>query len=243
MLPELTGNLPGHTFIPGVSGQMDSYQQTEKSYASFTNETYSLTDHLDLTAGLRYTHESKDETANFTNPDGGAACGALLHAPPHPSRCRMRSSCCSAMAAPLRSTRSLTASSTASRSVRTTSTRTVKLSYRFTDDVMGYASWGNGTKAGGFNLARVTNPAAANPLAPILDTEFPRETVNSFEVGVKSELAQRTLRLNAAVFDQQYHDFQLNTFTGIVFVVSSLPDVELQGRRVERSMAHTRCQG
>ena len=106
---------------------------------------------------------------------------------------------------------------------------TVKLSYRFTEDFMAYASWGNGTKAGGFNLARVTNPAAPNPLAPILDTEFPRETVNSFEIGVKSELAQKTLRLNAAVFDQRFHDFQLNTFTGIVFVVSSLPDVNSKG--------------
>ena len=94
---------------------------------------------------------------------------------------------------------------------------------------MGYASWANGYKAGGFNLARVTNPAAANPLAPILDTEFPRETVNSFEIGMKSELAEKTVRLNADVFDQQYHDFQLNTFTGIVFVVSSLPDVTSKG--------------
>ncbi|MGH8295710.1 MAG: TonB-dependent receptor, partial [Steroidobacteraceae bacterium] len=84
-------------------------------------------------------------------------------------------------------------------------------------------------KAGGFNLARVTNPAAADPLAPILDTGFPRETVNSFEVGMKSELASNTVRFNADVFDQQYHDFQLNTFTGIVFVVSSLPDVDSKG--------------
>ena len=120
---------------------------------------------------------------------------------------------------------------------------TVKLSYHFTADVMGYASWGNGTKAGGFNLARVTNPAAANlSLAPILDTEFPRETVNSFEIGVKSELAQKTVRLNADVFDQQYDNFQLNTFTGIVFVVSSLPDVESKGAELSVDWL-TPCRG
>ena len=94
---------------------------------------------------------------------------------------------------------------------------------------MGYASWGNGTKAGGFNLARVTNPRPSIRLVPILDTEFPRETVNSYEIGVKSELAQKTVRLNADVFEQQYDNFQLNTFTGIVFVVSSLPDVDSKG--------------
>src|SRR5256885_16226602 len=59
LLPQLTGNLPGRTFIPGVSGQADSYQQTEKSYAFFTNETYTLIEHLDLTAALCSTPRSK----------------------------------------------------------------------------------------------------------------------------------------------------------------------------------------
>jgi hypothetical protein len=40
---------------------------------------------------------------------------------------------------------------------------TVKLAYRFTDDVMGYASWGNGTKAGGFNLVRVNQSSRRQP--------------------------------------------------------------------------------
>ena len=229
LLTDLTGNLPGQTFLPGVSGQADSYQQTEKSFAFFTNETYSLTDQLDLTAGLCYTHESKDETANYNSPDGGSACGQLLAAPPPSaglpySQALLLGYGCSTPFNPF------FAGVTHNQSLSEDNLNaTVKLAYRFTGDVMGYASWGNGTKAGGFNLARVTNPAAANPLAPILDTEFPRETVNSYEIGVKSEFAQKTLRINADVFDQQYHDFQLNTFTGIVFVVSSLPEVNSKG--------------
>lgn len=233
LLPELTGNLPGHTFIPGVAGQADSYQQTEKSYALFTNETYKLTEHLDLTAGLRYTHEAKDETANYNSPDGGSACGQLLGAPP-PSAALPYNQLlllgygCATPFNPF------FAGVTHGQSLSEDNLNaTLKLAYRFTDNVMAYASWGNGTKAGGFNLARVTNPAAANPLAPILDTGFPRETVNSFEIGAKSELAEKTLRLNAAVFDQQYRDFQLNTFTGIVFVVSSLPDVDSKGAELK----------
>jgi iron complex outermembrane recepter protein len=232
LLPELTGNFPGHTFIPGVAGQADSYQQTEKSFAFFTNETYTLIEHLDLTAGLRYTHESKDETADYNSPDGGSACGQLLHAPPASaalpySDLLLLGYGCATPFNPF------FAGVTHAQSLSEDNfNATVKLAYHFTDDVMGYVSWGNGTKAGGFNLARVTNPAAANPLAPILDTEFPRETVNSFEIGMKSELAQKTVRVNAAVFDQQYHNFQLNTFTGIVFVVSSLPDVNSKGAEV-----------
>jgi iron complex outermembrane recepter protein len=229
LLTDLTGNLPGHTFIPGVSGQADAYQQTEKSFAFFTNETYALTDQLDLTAGLRYTHESKDETASYNSPDGGSACGQLLAAPPPSaglpySQALLLGYGCATPFNPF------FAGVTHSQSLSEDNLNaTVKLAYRFTGDVMGYASWGNGTKAGGFNLARVTNPAAADPLAPILDTEFPRETVNSFEIGAKSEFAQKTVRINGDVFDQQYHDFQLNTFTGIVFVVSSLPEVNSKG--------------
>jgi iron complex outermembrane recepter protein len=229
LLPELTGNLPGHTFIPGVSGQTDSYEQTEKSYALFTNETYTLFERLDLTVGLRYTHEAKDDTASYLSPDGGAACGQLLTAPPpslalpYVQQLLFGYGCATPFNPFFNGI--VHAQSLSENNLNTT----VKVDYHFTDEVMGYASWGNGTKAGGFNLARVTNPAAANPLAPILDTEFPRETVNSFEVGVKTELAQKTVRLNADVFDQQYHNFQLNTFTGIVFVVSSLPDVNSKG--------------
>ena len=44
LLTELTGNPPGGTFIPGVSGQADSYLQNANSIAFFTDETYSLTD-------------------------------------------------------------------------------------------------------------------------------------------------------------------------------------------------------
>ena len=54
---------------------------------------------------------------------------------------------------------------------------TVKLSYRFNDQLMSYLSFADGDKAGGFNLGRVTNPNAANPLAPVLDTSFPEETL------------------------------------------------------------------
>jgi iron complex outermembrane recepter protein len=227
LLPELTGKPLGGTFIPGVSGQADSYYQTEKSYAFFTNETYSLTDQLDLTGGLRYTHESKNETANYTSPDGGSACASLLApvgAPSSPfSPALLYGYGCNTPFNPA------FAGVTHSQSLSEDNVNgTVKVSYRFTPDVMGYASWGNGTKAGGFNLARVTNPNV-NFFAPIFDTEFPRETVNAYEIGLKSELAEHTVRVNAALFDQKYNDFQLNTFTGVVFVVSSLPHVESKG--------------
>ncbi len=117
---------------------------------------------------------------------------------------------------------------------------TLKLSYRFNEEAMVYASAANGYKAGGFNLSRVTAaPSATDPigLTPNYDTHFPRETVDSGEVGIKTTLFNNTLRLNAAAFYQRYTDFQLNTFTGIQFVVTSLDRVVSKGVDVDFAWA------
>ncbi len=81
MIPRFTGQPPGGTFIPGVSGEQDFYHQTSKSYAFFTNETYNITQGLDLTAGVRYTSEKKTADSNYVDPDGGSGCGRLLASP------------------------------------------------------------------------------------------------------------------------------------------------------------------
>ncbi len=114
---------------------------------------------------------------------------------------------------------------------------TAKLAYRFTDDVMSYVSFARGYKASGFNLdrERTNNNVANNPLDPAgpiaadANTRFDKEMVDSYELGIKTEWLDNTLLLNGAVFYQDYENFQLNTFTGISFVVTSLPQVVSQG--------------
>jgi iron complex outermembrane receptor protein len=237
LIPGLTGSPPGQTFIPGVSGQQDFFHQTSKSYAFFTNETYNITQGLDLTAGLRYTSEKKTADSNYVDPDGGSACGRLLKpsgtatSPYLPSF--LLGYGCATLFNPFFNGQSTNQSLTEGNV-----SGTVKLSYRFTDDLMAYVSWANGYKAGGFNLARVT--ATTGPegvLTPNFDTEFPRETVQSYEIGIKSMLADKTLRLNASIFDQKYTNFQLNTYTGIQFVVSSIRKVESKGAEFDTSWA------
>jgi iron complex outermembrane recepter protein len=239
LIPGFTGQPPGSTFIPGVSGEQDFYHQTSKSYAFFTNETYNITQGLDLTAGLRYTSEKKSATSNYVDPDGGSGCGRLLTSgaallpPTSPEYQFLIGYGCATLFNPFFAGKS-TAQSLSEGNV----SGTVKLSYRFTDDVMAYVSWANGYKAGGFNLARVTSTTGPEgALTPNFDTEFPRETVQSYEIGVKSLLADRTVRLNASVFDQKYTNFQLNTYTGIQFVVSSIRKVESKGAEFDTSWA------
>ena len=236
LIPGFTGRRPGGTFIPGVSGEQDQYHQTSKSYAFFSNETLNLAKGLDLTAGLRYTSERKTAVSNYNDPDGGAACGQLLTNPgvgalnpASPEYQFLIGYGCSTVFNPF-----FAAKSTSQSLNEGNVSGTVKLSYRLTDAAMAYVSWANGYKAGGFNLARVTNPTT---LRPIFDTEFPRETVQSYELGIKATLADRTLRLNAALFDQKYTNFQLNTFTGIQFVVSSIRKVESKGAEIDAAWA------
>jgi iron complex outermembrane receptor protein len=248
LIPGYTGQPPGSTFIPGVSGEADSYHQTSKSYAFFTNETYNITQGLDLTAGLRYTSEKKTADSNYVNPDGGSGCGRLLNSPAAALLALPKTNPpsplynegqflfgygCATLFNPFFGGHS-TSQSLSEGNV----SGTVKLSYRFSEDLMTYVSWANGYKAGGFNLARTTAATGLEgALTPNFDTSFPRETVQSYEIGVKSMLADKTLRLNASIFDQKYTNFQLNTYTGIQFVVSSIRKVESKGAEFDTTWA------
>jgi iron complex outermembrane receptor protein len=66
-------------------------------------------------------------------------------------------------------------------------------------------------------------------LAAVRDTGFAPEYADSYEIGAKSTLFDRTLLLNATLFFQHFRNFQLNTFNGLVFVVDSVPDVYSRG--------------
>ena len=74
----------------------------------------------------------------------------------------------------------------------------VGLEYDVTPDVFAYASVSNGYKAGGFNLSSDGRPY--NP-----------ETITAYEAGIKSDLFDRTARINVDAFYYDYTDLQLTT--------------------------------
>ena len=91
------------------------------------------------------------------------------------------------------------------------------LDHRFAEDVMGYASFNRGFKSGGFNL-----------LAP--GTEgFRPETLDAYEVGLKSELFERRLRLNLAGFYYDYTDIQIGLPVGGGLVTVNGPRAHIKG--------------
>ncbi|HEY0746970.1 MAG TPA: TonB-dependent receptor [Steroidobacteraceae bacterium] len=239
LISQLTGNAPGATFFG--TGYDDFYNQTARSFAFFTNETWNITQGLDLTAGLRLTEEKKTATASYNSIGGGPGCGALLSKlpaigalPPNAPAFLVLNGCYTGL------NPGFTGHGFDQSNTENNLSGTVKLAYHFNEQAMVYASAANGYKAGGFNLSRVTGPMTATDpfgLTPVFTTHFPRETVDSGEIGMKTTLFDKTLRLNAAAFYQKYTDFQLNTFTGVQFVVTSLRNVVSKGFDVDFAWA------
>ena len=78
----------------------------------------------------------------------------------------------------------------------------ISLDYRFSPEVLAYATVSTGFKGGG---------VTARPFIPqhAIQGTFGPETVTSYELGLKSDLFDRRLRLNLAGFYNKYRDIQL----------------------------------
>ncbi|MCW5761192.1 MAG: TonB-dependent receptor [Phenylobacterium sp.] len=236
-----TGRPLGSTFVTG-QGQDDLYNQREEGFSLFTNNSYRITDALELTVGLRYTWEDKDLKTFWSNTDGGVGCATAL-ARASALRGQVPTSLiradgtlaagpyqvlCAASNSPAFGRQRNNDQSLSEEKL----TGTAKLAYRFSPEVMTYASYARGYKAGGFNLDRIatTNQTVAGqPTSPVLDTSFAPETVDSYELGMKNTLFDRKVLLNITGFYQRYEDFQLNAFNGLVFSVASVPKVISKG--------------
>ena len=79
-----------------------------------------------------------------------------------------------------------------------------------------------------------TNPAAVADLPDFPgDPSFEAETVDTFELGVKSRLMDGRATLNATAFSSVFENYQLLQFTGTSFNVLSAPEVTTSGFEAE----------
>ncbi len=232
------------------NGSDDRYAQTDKTFALFTDNTWSITEALKLTVGLRYS--SSDKSLGTTYSTTGASCdqgeasyatlAGLAGVPT--ARAVVGGLCLNAQNNDFDALGHFTQTKSEEET-----TGTIKLAYKVTDDIMTYASAARGYKSGGFNLdrtsrARITpfgsplpfntasNCAVASgclDYAVLKDTSFGAEFADSYEIGIKTKWLNNSLLLNATVFYQDYTDFQLNTFIGTAFVVESIPEVISKG--------------
>ena len=247
-VPALIGLVPGTIHNVG-QGSDDRHLQTDRTFAVFTNNDYQLTDALTATLGLRWTSDKKEVTSRYTTTGGScsqaeAAYPAIAGLAGSALALRVVGGLC----VPIMNTDFDALGALQQESQEEEFSGTGKLAYRFNEQVMSYASYSRGYKAGGFNLDREGAaclpgpiPANAHPVCRALapsasprfqadpDTSFAPETVDSYELGLKTQLFGNTLLFNATAFHQTFDDFQLNTFAGTQFVVVTLPKVTSKG--------------
>ncbi|MGY2442212.1 TonB-dependent receptor [Pseudomonas sp. SDO52101_S400] len=160
------------------------------SFALFAQGTWHLTPRLDFTAGVRGTYEEKNAWVNRDAPQGGVAVTGA--------------------AATARRGRTGAYDSGDLNQYSSSPSGLLNLSYRITDDLLGYATLSHGEKSGGVNLVVGSAPTAgADSL--LIGTE----RANNAELGFKSTLWDRRLQLNANVFWTQVNAYQTNAYDDV----------------------------
>jgi iron complex outermembrane receptor protein len=107
------------------------------------------------------------------------------------------------------------------------------LQYFVNDDVMAYASYSRGFKAGGYNAFafQIVQPDGT-------PADFEPEFVDNYEIGVKTLLADGRVRFNATAFFMDYEDLQVNQLIpnaqGVIdFQTSNAATAETRGIELE----------
>ncbi|MEA1617442.1 TonB-dependent receptor [Erythrobacter sp. T5W1-R] len=189
----------------------EAYRAQNASQAGFVNATVALDDRLSLILGARLSREVREGSFRDRGP-------AL--APNHP----------------LVFARLVPSPQYDDRFTVTAFSGTAGIKYRFSDRAMGYATYSRGFKAGGVNLDRNAAGGATNIAAP-LSSIYRNEYADSYELGLKVDLADRRSRVNVALFRTDLTDLQVSQFLGLQSVVLNAPEAQVEGAELEASFA------
>jgi len=222
--------LPALFGLPiGAAGNIEltntaAEKMTTDAYAAFATATFDVTDRFAVTAGIRYTKESKDYTNNVFLPDGSPQVVCINDTGAAPVQ---------AAAAPCTAAQlALGYTTFLNRSHFDETwddwTPRLVLDYKLTDSAMVYLSAAKGFK-GGTTSGRDT--AALRNYARIIGDP---ETNWSYEAGLKADWLDRRLRTNVAVFHNAYDGLQFGVTTADGgFGRINAGDAEIEGIEVE----------
>jgi iron complex outermembrane receptor protein len=166
-----------------------------KSYAAFAQGSFSLTDALSFTAGLRWSKDQKDYSS--LRDGRGQECvagGAVVAAVGTPASCPVGSVSTSRLQA-------------VSGSWSNVSPR-LGIDYRWSPEIMTYVSAAKGYKGGGFNDT-VQTRCYRSPFPNCGLSEFQEENLWTYEVGLRTDLFDRRIRFNVTGFLTKYKDQQI----------------------------------
>jgi len=149
----------------------NSFDQLKKSFAIYSDANFKITDALTLRGGLRFTHDTGEQTgfrSDALGPDNVLVTNLIP-----PSNLRYKTNNLSGK---------------------------VGLDYKFESGQLLYASYSRGYRANSFNAQAFFDPSEISVAKP--------EKIDAFEVGLKSQFADRRVTLNLAGFYYKYANQQ-----------------------------------
>lgn len=233
------GSIPFGTgpFILSPILELDTkYVQETDSIAAFGHVEWQFLDKMRLTVGARYTSEERTWTGCTFSADDNSlgalwnllfgtsitagGCGTIDDDPASPTN----------LGAMLGAGTPDLAFHVFSDKIKTDRWMgKLTLDYFVNDDVLLYGTISNGFKSGGFNGANSNSTRQLEPIRP--------EILTSYEVGVKSTLADGSLQLNAAAFFYDYEDKQevepAVTFVGNISGLGNVDQSEITGAEID----------
>lgn len=174
------------SFFGGAQRFQSDYGSHTDALAAYAQVDYELTDALKLTLGARYTHEKKDVRRYYQVVSDPTAPIVNIPYGVIPD------------------------------AKYNDFSPAITVAYQATQDINLYARFAKGFKSGGFNGETVDFRAAtaACPTgAAELCNPYRPEKVDSYEVGVKTRLADGRVIFNVAGFWDEHKDIQLSVFT------------------------------
>jgi iron complex outermembrane recepter protein len=180
-----------------AAGPDDEYIATSKhsttegkTYSLFGQAIWQVIPTVEATAGLRYTHETKDSF--FDQPVNNPALTGIFR----PSNAALYGM-------------------VYANQLFTNVSPEATVSWKPVQDIMLYAAFKTGYKSGGFDNSGINSAAiAANPVTYMT---FSPEKARGFEAGVKTTILENQLRINVEAFDYRYIDLQVDFFNSPVF--------------------------
>ena len=210
-----------NTPAPGIQEDSDNNIASTDDWAAFFQGTYDFTEKLSLTFGGRYTEDTKGSIPDQFN----YAAPTLKYLPVKLYE-----------------------------DTFTAFTISSSISYRWNENLMTYFSYSEGFKGGGwnshFNTCQFVPSACFNALPPAAATPdrsfataaaavFPQvhafgpEHADTFEIGFKSDLLEKRLRLNGAFFTTDYTDLQFTYRAGVAPYLANAGKASIDGFELE----------
>ncbi len=182
------------------------------SLAAFLNASYDITEKLSINVGARYSSEKKQLTVSQVTPFIFDVQDIYINVPATNGRLKDNDF-----------------------------SPTVGVAYKISDRVNAYVRYSKGFKSGGWNPELLAGSVATRNLAgdiigyDISRVQFKPESITNYEIGIKSELFDRKVRFNLAVFQQDYKDIQISQFIGGLqgFATTNAGSARSQGFELE----------